>query len=49
LWNKDLAEMSDASYYEFIRIQDFQKNLMPTINTTLKQLADLQNTYPLHI
>ena len=49
LWNKDLTEMSDASYYEFIRIQDFQKNLMPTINTTLKQLADLQNTYPLHI
>ena len=49
LWNKDLAEMSDASYYEFIRIKDFQKNLMPTINTTLKQLADLQNTYPLHI
>ena len=49
LWNKDLAEMSDTSYYEFIRIQDFQKNLMPTINTTLKQLADLQNTYPLHI
>ena len=34
---------------EIERIREFQKRLLPTINTTIKQLADLQNTYPIHI
>ena len=49
LWSTNTADMVDASRYEFIRMQAFSKKLLPTINTTLKQLAELQNTYPLHI
>ena len=49
LWSTNTADMVDASRYEFVRMQTFSKKLLPTINTTLKQLAELQNTYPLHI
>ena len=49
LWSTNTADMVDASRYEFVRMQAFSKKLLPTINTTLKQLAELQNTYPLHI
>ena len=49
LWSTNTADMVDASRYEFVRMQVFSKKLLPTINTTLKQLAELQNTYPLHI
>ena len=49
LWSTNAADMVDASRYEFVRMQAFSKKLLPTINTTLKQLAELQNTYPLHI
>ena len=49
LWSTNTADIVDASRYEFVRMQAFSKKLLPTINTTLKQLAELQNTYPLHI
>ena len=49
LWSTNTADMVDASRYEFVRMQAFSKKVLPTINTTLKQLAELQNTYPLHI
>ena len=49
LRSTNTADMVDASRYEFVRMQAFSKKLLPTINTTLKQLAELQNTYPLHI